>query len=549
MRLLFIFILLQCTSLSHSQQTVGLFQNDSLAFNGYTLWSPNTSSYLIDNCGYLVNEWKSIYSPGLSVYLLENGNLLRTGVFPGQFNAAGRGGFIEEFDWDGNLVWSYRIANDSIHQHHDIEPMPNNNVLVLAWEEKTPDEVSHAGGTRRIYYWPEYIFELKKIGNSDAEIVWEWHQWDHLVQDHDSTKNNFGVIADHPELLDLNYKPPSGRPDWQHINSVFYDVARDEIILSSRNMNEIYVIDHSTTTEEAAGHSGGKRGKGGDFLYRWGNPEVYDRGTTDMKKLYGQHDARTIPEGFPDEGAITIFNNGAGRPGGNFSSIDLIFPPMDEYGNYIIPDSMAIGPTTPDWQYKAANPKDFYSNNMGGAHRLANGNTIICEANKGNFFEVTRDGVQVWRYRNTAGNGGPFTQGQSGGFGFSTSVFKVMRYAPDFKGFEGKDLSPGDPIELDPIEYECQIYEAMTSSSPAYFSDEWTLNWKIVNGHIQIRNNNKANLLVRVFSQDGQLINTLNASNQNIELSLDKVSAGIYILNIIDLDKYSQKSWKFTKIF
>jgi len=39
------------------------------------------------------------------------------------------------------------------------------------------------------------------------------------------------------------------------------------------------VIDHSTTTAQAAGHSGGTYGKGGDLLYRWGNPNAYQHGT------------------------------------------------------------------------------------------------------------------------------------------------------------------------------------------------------------------------------------------------------------------------------
>ncbi|MEO0775718.1 MAG: hypothetical protein AAF146_04120 [Bacteroidota bacterium] len=70
-------------------QTIGLFQNDSLAFNGYTLFAPSshTETYLIDNCGQVVNQWQSEYNPGLAVYLLENGDLLRTARIPSCFSA------------------------------------------------------------------------------------------------------------------------------------------------------------------------------------------------------------------------------------------------------------------------------------------------------------------------------------------------------------------------------------------------------------------------------------------------------------------------------
>ena len=68
-------------SLSYGQNTIGTLRNDSGAFAGYTLFSPNfsTQTYLINNCGEVVNEWTSAYRPGVALYLLDNGNLLRTG--------------------------------------------------------------------------------------------------------------------------------------------------------------------------------------------------------------------------------------------------------------------------------------------------------------------------------------------------------------------------------------------------------------------------------------------------------------------------------------
>ena len=530
----------------HAQRTIGLFENDSLAFNGYTLWSPNKSTYLIDNCGMLINKWDSAYKPGLSVYLLENGNLLRTGGLSGAFNGAGRGGIIEEFNWDGELLWSYEVASSEFHQHHDIEPMPNGNILVIAWEKKNSAEARQAGASRNVAYWPEVIFELKKLPDNNAEVVWEWHAWDHLIQDHDSTEANFGVVADHPELFDINYRQPSGgsNGDWLHFNSVFYDEDRDEIILSARNFNEIYIIDHSTTTQEAAGHTGGQHGKGGDILYRWGNPEAFKRGTINDRQLFGQHDARIIPEGHFYEGYISIYNNGAGRPGSNFSTVDVIEPPMDNNGYYIMDQDSTFGPEISSWQYKAPTPTDFYSNNMAGAQPLTNGNFLICEANKGNFFEVTLGGGIVWQYKNPVANAGPLTQGTTLSALNTLSVFRVHRYAPDYPGLADKDLSPGDPIELEPIESDCRIFGDLTSLDIEI--TEFNLDIDIIqtsNGLI-LRKSESATLNAEMIDLSGRLLSNQEFDSNELYINTASLSSSIYLLQLTDYSSGAKKTYK-----
>ena len=37
-----------------------------------------------------------------------------------------------------------------------------------------------------------------------GEIVWEWHAWDHLIQDFDSKRENYGDVTAHPERIDIN---------------------------------------------------------------------------------------------------------------------------------------------------------------------------------------------------------------------------------------------------------------------------------------------------------------------------------------------------------
>src|SRR5262249_42027752 len=112
-------------------------------------------------------------------------------------------------------------------------------------------------------------------------------------------------------------KPPPRKPDpdWLHTNSVDYDADHDLVLFSSPRLSEICVIDHGTTTAEAASHAGGRRGHGGDILWRYGNPKNYGAGGDEERRLFGQHDARWIRAGRPGAGHVLVFNNGEGRPG------------------------------------------------------------------------------------------------------------------------------------------------------------------------------------------------------------------------------------------
>ena len=205
-------------------------------------------------------------------------------------------------------------------------------------------------------------------------------------------------------------------PDWTHFNSVDYNAELDQVLVSVHDFSEIWILDHSTTTSEAAGHTGGKSGKGGDLLYRWGNPRVYRAGTVADQKLFAQHNAHWIPRGLPGEGHVLIFNNGPRRPDGPYSSVDEIIPPVDEKGRYPLKEGSACGPEKAYWSYSAPKKSDFYSSFISGAHRLPNGNTQICSGANGTVFEVTPDKKIVWKYLNPAKGGfGPGGPGGPGG--------------------------------------------------------------------------------------------------------------------------------------
>lgn len=430
--------------------------------NGYVLFAPtySTVTYLIDSSGKEVHSWKRQDPPG-AAYLLPNGDLLRaasSGVFANdKIKAPGAGEYIEQVSWDGELVWRFKYSDDTHRLHHDFRPLPNGNILMIAWERKSDAEAIAAGRNPELlkdgFLLPDSIIEVKPTLPRGGEVVWEWHLWDHLIQDHDRTKKNYGEVAKHPELVDINFLGVKDQADWNHLNAMDYNEELDQIVLSSREFGEFWVIDHSATTAEAAGHKGGKAGKGGDILYRWGNPQSYRQGTGDDQKLFGQHDVQWIKPGLPGAGRLLVFNNGDKRPAGAYSSIEELVAPLDGQTAYALQDDGKYGPDGAVWTY--ADKDAFYSQYISGMQRLPNGNTLVCDGGHGEFFEVNQANQVVWRYKNPFFIDEVFIKGfednqrlnglpQSPPGGKRPiekgAVFKARWYPADFSGFAGKQL-------------------------------------------------------------------------------------------------------------
>jgi len=374
-------------------------------YDGLAIYNPvySRTVSLVDTNGQVVNSWNCTTTPGYTVYLMPDSTIWRPGAYAGAVMRGGvYGGQIERYDWQGNVIRSFLWSDSNHQQHHDIHPMRNGNVLLLAWARKTQAEARAMGRVDVTGdMWPEEIIEYDPDADS---AVWIWRVWDHVIQDVDSTKPNYGVVRDHPELIDINLGTLFFYGDWVHANIVEINEERDEIVFSSHFLNELYVIDHSTTTAEAAGHAGGRRGRGGDILYRWGNPQNYRRGDSTDQHFFVVHGANWIGPGLVGEGNILVFNNGD-RPGtGNdYSSVEEIIPPLDSSGDYHIHPDSAFGPAEPAWIYQ--DPGNFNSAHMGGAYRMPNGNTFITEAVSGRLSEVNHDGEVVWQRNTTAWNG------------------------------------------------------------------------------------------------------------------------------------------------
>lgn len=458
----------------------GLIHKTDEATPGYVFFSPllSTTTYMVNLDGEVVHTWESQYGPSGFVYLKENGNLLRGGRDPDApvFAGGGQGGRMQEFTWDGELVWDYKFASESHLTHHDVALMPNGNILAIAWESMSPEDAVRAGRKPewipRAGVWPDMIVELQPYGKSNAKIIWEWHSWDHLIQDFDEGQNNFGIVSEHPELIDINIggplPPPTTKeeldqqrvdnqattnstPDNQgsdlfHTNAIDYNPELDQIVISASHNNEILIIDHSTTTAEAAGHTGGRWGKGGDFLYRWGNPQNYDRGDSTNQILGGQHDVRWVPKGYPGEGDLTVFDNVIRTPRRPYSAILEFSPPLLETG-YALEDGKPFGPAVATWNYVAKDSVSFFAPFISGAHRMENGNTFITEGPKGRYIEVTPDGKIVWEYWTPYAG---YSRMPDGSFPQPVgpliyATFRATHITMDHPAVKGKTLEPLNP--------------------------------------------------------------------------------------------------------
>ncbi|MTE27961.1 aryl-sulfate sulfotransferase [Winogradskyella ouciana] len=452
-KLLFHLIILLALNLSFGQNTMGTILITEDAYEGYTLFSTHTKAYLIDNCGREINSWSSSYVPGNAVYLMPNGNLLRAGRLvqsPDPVALGGAGGVIEMFDWDGNVIWTWTDSSDTSRAHHDVFPLPNGNVLILAATVVDGADAIQAGRDPNLLtdnqLYNERIYEVEPIGATGGNIVWEWNVMDHVIQNIDASKDNFGIVEDNPGKIDINFLngfDPIN--NWLHFNAIQYYEEFDQIVISSRRMSEVWVIDHNTTTSEAAGPAG-------DILYRWGNPQAYGQGTEMDRKLYGQHTPYYIPTGLPNEGKLMIFNNGFQRTP-EYSQVDIIEPPVDINGNYTYVANTAYGPTDTFYTFPSTpptEPSDFYSAIVSSARQLPNGNILICEGREAHFFEIDSNENVVWEYISPISNadGTVYEQGEpSPPNNFS---FRATKFSPDYPAFIGRDLTPGDPLEANP---------------------------------------------------------------------------------------------------
>lgn len=378
-------------------------------------------TYLLNNEGNIVQGWfNKRFSPETSsAKLLESGLLWRTvsdlDWIERENYPHGAHGTIELLDFNGNVLWNYTLEKQGSYvMHHDFEPLPNGNVMITAYIAFTLEEAADIGFDTSLangeLVWFDSIIELAPdLDTQTASLVWQWNSWDHVVQDKFPGKPNYGEIAENPHRIDLNAidlkSLPFNHGEIHHVNALSYHAGLDLILLSSAATGEIWVIDHSTTREEAETDQGGAYGKGGRLVYRWGNPGMV-ASTNQSRTLFWPQDAQWVAPDSTDS-SVLLFNTGHRRNAlGKFDPEQANLGIGEAYSDLVeftIPLDQGIYTETANpettWTWNAEGAEEFYAPFSGGVKRLENGNTLLVQAHTKRVIELTPEGTRVLDFR------------------------------------------------------------------------------------------------------------------------------------------------------
>lgn len=486
MRFFICVLFLLCTRPNVLGQVTTLTED---AFDGYTL-AMFDQIYLLNNCGEIINTWSSIesyYHPKL----LPNGNLL-------YFNDAG----IIEKNWDDQIVKQVLHLDDHLRITYEVIKLENGNYLFAGERTISVEDYTALGFVYDplpgLEGWPIRADVLVEMEGENGNIVWEWSLADHFVQEHDEDLDNFGIVTEHPELLSVEVTSNVWNIPYVsvHINGMDYNPELDQIVISGREICEVLIIDHSTTTLEASGHSGGNSGMGGDFLYRWGNPNNYMSNENLEQDLYYQHNPNWIKHG-EHTGKIAIFNNGLLRPNVDFeySTAIIIDPPINSNETYDLEGGQHYGPNESDSSIGLPGDEiQFYSNYTSGYQILPNGNSYITVGDDARMLEVNPEGELVWEFDY---------------FGLG-SIFRTEKYAKNYPAFADKDLTPSGTILNTPIVVDCDIIPA-TSTEIEQLSNQPQIWFDQSNRTMRLITPNTHDFSVHVFKLSGQAASSIES--------------------------------------
>tara|TARA_R100001369_G_scaffold54024_2_gene80876 strand:+ start:1670 stop:2941 length:1272 start_codon:yes stop_codon:yes gene_type:complete len=339
--------------------------------------APDDGVFLIDHDGDTLFEWDMDGDNlGNDAKLYSDGSLVTTiKVNNPSINFGGYGGQFRKINADQTVAWEVSYSSSTYIAHHDVNYLSNGNIIFPVWEEVSSSEAADMGFSGNFDIYPDAIIEMNPL---TQEVVWEWHTKDHIVQDYDSSKANYGVVADNPNKIDINYNNDQTDGDITHFNGITLDETNDLIYVTVNFYSEVWVIDHSTTSQEAATSAGGNYGLGGDLVYRFGNPLAYDNvGEVTLNRVH-------YPNLFDGNKMLVFANN---KYDGQSAVVEYELNPP-----YLLVAGQDNEPSI-TWEFTDS---DLYSNGLGSGVRMSNGNTLISEGT-GTLWEVSASGEVLWQ--------------------------------------------------------------------------------------------------------------------------------------------------------
>jgi len=371
---------------SFAKENVVLYNDVLIDNSGYFFMMENgqKDAYLVNHQGDKVKEWQFEDRMGNDLEITPSGNLLGCfKVSEPNLSFGGFGGHIKMFNPTGSLIWEYVVNSSNEIAHHDATQLPNGNIVILLWERINKATLESSGISVDHDVFTEKLIEVNPLNNS---IVWQWRSWEHIIQDLDASKPSYGIISEHPNKINISYNDLANG-DWMHANGIFYDTVTDLLYMSVNFYSEVWVIDHSSTLDEASSSVGGNYNRGGDLVYRFGNPTVFGlTNSVNSRFLYNNHHPSVVPVGYPGESNFLIYNNGSNNKQSIAYELKLPSLSNSSMQEYISPSVV--------WSFT---DPTMYFDKISGLQRLPNGNTLICEGDYG-YWEVTSQGEVVWKY-------------------------------------------------------------------------------------------------------------------------------------------------------
>lgn len=511
-------ILALLTCLSASAQ--GIILNSEYALPSNTLFENRDGTYLINNCGEIINEWPTIKRTDNHPKLLSNGHIVYI-----------NDNKVFEQDWDGNIVKLLDHEESNLMLDYEVIVLPSGNYLCIARRIENLNFFQNIGYDYNANGFPTYDDAIVEIDKDSGKVVWEWRISDHTIQDKDTDLENYGTINENPQLLNIN---AISNYDWDHdetfmINGMDYNPDLDQIVVSVRKMSEIAIIDHSTTTEQAKTSEGGKYGKGGDILYRWGNPQNYSRKTEADRKLYFQHNPNWVQYG-DHKDKIIIYNNGLNRPvngiENRYSTVEIVAPDIKSDGSYNEIIDVAYFPTEPDLILDGR-ILDFYSGYTSGAKVLPNGNIYITVGRELDFLEVTLESKLVWRYEAIK----------------ESYIFRSEKYPLDHPGFENSNTTTSGTVEFPSSNYDCTLDGTDYTSELQPEENNVTI---LHENDRLIMTADKVAFKYAIYNLNGRLFQKTNNMALYHQSETNLIASGLYIVHISN-QAHSQTKKVFIK--